>query len=423
MKKLLLFASFAFSLALNCSYAQDTIRQSPVFLGDRVKLKISGFVRSDIFYDTHRNIEKVDGLFSLLPANASYDANGTDNNKIGNYRMTAAASRFGAKFTGPDLLKAKTTAYIEFDFTGVNGIGLTFRHAYIKLAWEKNEVLFGRYFHPMYVTDVSPSVLGINSGAPFLIYGRNEQIRYTWKPGAINFMIAASALMNYSFPSDGAGGYQHYQTLPDLTGNIQFKKDIFTIGASGNLKINQPRLSTIKNGKSFHTDRNVTSVSLMAYAQVKTSAVALKGGVTYGQSNNELNMLGGYAVGKRDTATMKETYTTLNNLNYWFNFLVGNKFQVGVFAGYSKNLGTSMQKILEVPKDAARGFDANGNGLDHLIRISPGITYKIGELALCAELEYSIAAYGKYDLSDYAKVTQTRNISNVRTMLTALYFF
>jgi hypothetical protein len=410
--------------AMNFIKAQDTIKQPTITLGDQIKLKLSGYVRTDIYYDTRRNVEKVDGLFCLHPMNASYDATNKDINEIGIYRMTATASRIGTRFTGPDLMKAKSSAFIEFDFTGYSGVGASLRHAYVKLSWQKHEVMFGRFFHPMYNLETSPTVIGINSGAPFLIYARNEQLRYTWKPGIINIMLAASALMNYSFPADGAGGYQHYQTMPDLTGNIQLKNNAVTLGISGNYKMNQPKVCTNKTAtKTYETSEQVSSYTLMSYAMVKTGKLIAKAGIVYGQANNELNMLGGFAVASRDTATMKEKYTTINNLNYWFNILYGVKIQGGLFVGYSQNLGTSAQTITEIQKDAARGFDANGNGIDHLFRISSSISYKTGPLQLSAELEFTTAAFGKYNINDHAKVSNTKDVTNIRTMITAFYFF
>jgi hypothetical protein len=407
----------------SAAFAQDTIKQPTIVIGDQMKLKISGYIRTDIFYDTRRNVEKVDGLFSLHPANASNDANGSDMNDISNFRMTAAASRLSTKFTGPDLLKAKTVAFVEFDFTGYNGVGASLRHAYIKLNWKEHEVLFGRSFHPLFSLENAPVTLAINSGAPFLPYVRNEQLRYTWKPGILNVMVATSALMNYGFAADGGGGYQHSQTIPDLTGNIQIKNSFLSFGVSGNYKLNQPKLYTTKAGKNFKTSEKVASTTLLSYAVIKAGKLTAKAGITYAQSDCELNMLGGYAVKTRDTTTMKETYATINNINYWGNLVYGDPLQVAIFMGYSKNLGTTASTIVEIQKDVARGFDASGNGLDHLIRVSPSISYKIGQLQLYAEIEYSVAAFGKYDLKDHVKVNNTQNVTNIRTMVTAFYYF
>ena len=49
-----------------------------------------------------------------------------------------------------------------------------------------------------------------------------------------------------------------------------------------------------------------------------------------------------------------------------------DKLQVGIFVGYSKNLGTSSATILSLY--------GNRNDIDKLIRIAPSVNYKVGRL-------------------------------------------
>ena len=156
-------------------------------------MKIGGFLRADAYYDTRKNAEILDGLLDLYPLPESKDVNGEDMNAFSPFRMSAAASRVNTKFTGPDVLNAKTSSLIEFDFTGYNGIGLRLRHAWLKLNWQNSELLMGRFWHPMFILDAFPTVLGLSTGAPFNVFNRCEQIRYTYILGSISIMGAASA--------------------------------------------------------------------------------------------------------------------------------------------------------------------------------------------------------------------------------------
>ena len=82
-------------------------------------------------------------------------------------------ARLTGKITGPDVVKAKTSALLEADFFGnenlnfadVNGFRL--RHAIIKLNWQTTELMVGQYWHPLFVPECFPDVVSFNTGAPF----------------------------------------------------------------------------------------------------------------------------------------------------------------------------------------------------------------------------------------------------------------
>ena len=410
--------------------------ESQVSLGENVKMKIGGFARADFFYDTHKNVELLDGLLDMYPLNKSLDANGKDINDVSLLRMSAAASRLNTKFTGPDFLNAKTSSLIEFDFTGVNGIGLRLRHAWVKLNWEKSELLFGRFWHPMFILDAFPTVLALSTGAPFCVFNRAEQLRFTYNLGQISFMAAAAGQMDYGFSNEysaasGATSYLHNQIMPDITVNAQFKNDNIIFGASANYKVNQPRLYTqdaSTPANKYKTDEKIASLSAQAYAQYKTGLLKIKGSALYGENMMELLMMGGYAVKSVEPKTFKETYSTVKNLNYWCNIVYGDKLQAILFVGYMQNLGTSDKQIAGFTKSSARGYDDAGNGIANMIRIAPSVAYKVGKVQIHLELEHSITAYGKYTnatnvINENAEVKDTKNISNTRVQFATIFYF
>jgi hypothetical protein len=426
-------AAFIFSVFFIPAFGQnkDTIPSTDktISLGDQVKLKIGGFLRSDVYFDTRKNVEIVDGLLDLLPKGESLDYNLKDVNAVSSLRMAATASRINMKFTGPDALNAKTSSYVEFDFTGVNGIGLRVRHLWVKLNWEKSELLFGRYWHPFFIVDAMPSVLALSTGAPFAVFNRSEQVRYTHFWGPLSVMAAASTQMDYGYAYDfssstGKSNYLHNSLLPDLTVNTQYKSEAFLLGFSGNYKQNQPRISvtSVKSKLTSATSEKISSMALETYAQVSSGSFKIKGSLVYGQNMSELLMMGGYAVVSRDTFGV-EKYTPINTFSSWCNILYGDQVQAGLFVGYSKNLGTSEASVLSVPADVAKGFDDKGNGVDHLIRLAPSLSYKAGRLQFCLEYELTIAAYGKYNVTDHLKVQNTKNISNSRVQMATLFYF
>lgn len=412
-------------LKINSQTQSPPANDNTISLGDQVKLKIGGFLKSDIFYDTRKTVDIIDGLFFLLPASESLDANNKDINAVPLLRMSAVSSRLSTKFTGPDVLNAKSSAYVEFDFSGFNSIGLRLRQAYLKLNWENDEILFGRCWHPLFIMDAFPSVLAFNTGAPFVAFNRTEQIRYTHTLGNLSVMLASTMQYDYSFASkfDSTSAvyfskFYHNSVLPDANITLQYKSDLLLVGATGNYKVNQPLLYTEAHGRKYKTDEKINSIAISGYAQIKTGPLKVKGSAMYGENMREFLMLGGYAIKSKDTATGNEKYSSLNNLFVWANILYGDALQAGIFFGYAKNLGSKDNNLITVSSTFSRG-----QNIAQLIRISPIVTYKTGRMQFSAEVEHTIAAYGTPDLADHGKVKNTKNIANTRVQFSTFFYF
>jgi hypothetical protein len=161
----------------------------------------SGFVRTDAIFDTRQVVEAREGYLLLYPKKVVLDKNGEDINAHGSYNQYAMTARLAAKVTGPDVLNAKTMAYIEGDFTGASNSELNsfrLRHAYLKLKWEHSGFLAGQYWHPLNVPEMLPNVLALNTGAPFHPYNRQPQFRFDYKSGKLNTMLAISTQRDYT---------------------------------------------------------------------------------------------------------------------------------------------------------------------------------------------------------------------------------
>ena len=72
-------------------------------------IKFSGWVRSDIFYDSRQSVILREGHFMLYPENVLKDANGSDINASSSFNMLSICSRLKGNITAPDVLGAKTT--------------------------------------------------------------------------------------------------------------------------------------------------------------------------------------------------------------------------------------------------------------------------------------------------------------------------
>jgi hypothetical protein len=126
-------------------------------------------------------------------------------------------------------------------------------------------------------------------------------------------------------------------------------------------------------------------------------------------------MIGGYGISEiTDPVNQFVKYSTLNTANGWIDISTnGKKVMIGLFSGFSKNLG-SRNEITGV-------VYGRGNNIDHLFRISPRVMVTEGKLSFAGEVETTTAAYGT--MGTGGRVTDTRSVTNVRLLLSAIYRF
>ena len=305
------------------------------------EIKLSGFVKTDFFFDSRQVATFREGHFLLYPLNESLDANGEDLNAHSSFNALSIQSRVTAKLLGPEVLGAKSGGMLEGEFFGtadadINGFRL--RHAFVTLNWEKTGLLFGQTWHPMFVAEVFPQVVSFNTGSPFQPFARNPQIRLTQTFD--QFSLIAVLLTQRDFTSNGPAGfsstYLRNNVIPAAHLQLQYKSETFISGAGIDYKTLTPRISTSKNLKA---EKTVSSFSGILYAKYSGSGFTWMAEGVYGQNLTDLLMLGGYAVSFADTSTGYEEYTTLNTFSAWTDLSFGKDIQPGIFVGYTKNLG------------------------------------------------------------------------------------
>ncbi len=402
-------------------------QKDSIKLGRSFGLQISGFARADYIYDTRQTSEVLEGLFSFYPLPPQLDANGNDINTADKTNFIAIASRLSTRFYAPDVFNAKSSAYIEFDFTGSqDASGFRLRQAYANLAWEKSNLLMGRTWHPM-SSGCVPNVVALNTGAPFFAFNRSDQIKFDYKPK--NMLLSASAIFQSGYANTGPVGksanYMRDAVLPEFTIHAAYKTPSFQLGAIGSVKTIKPRLFTMPDytlpnipENKFNTDEKLTTYAAQAYAQYQKANWSLKAQATYAQNTTESLMLGGYAVSSIDLMTGHETYTPTQHMNYWVNVDYGKKWQVGLFAGYLDNLGT-----LENVVEGTDKWYARANDIKYMYRISPHLFYNVNNWQFAAELEYTTAAFGTVQNDQKGKVIDASEISNFRSNLMVCFYF
>ncbi len=379
-------------------------------------IKFSGFVKSDIYFDSRQNVSAREGHFYLYPMNEAFDVNGVDINGKSTFNMLSIQTRLKGAITGPDAFGAKTSAVIEGAFFGhtapdINGFRL--RHAFAKLTWENTELLVGQYWHAMFITECFPGTVSFNTGAPFQPFSRNPQIRFTQKFNEVKMSFTAISQRDFTStgPIGGSTSYLRNNVIPELNFTLQYSTkseggNTFLLGAGVDYISLIPR---IENDLGLAVDESVQGFSTIAYMKYTSKDVTIKFEGVMGQNTTHLTMLGGYI----------ESYQTgeflpVNTNSLWTDIHSnGKKVQVGLFAGYTKNKGTG--------EDNRGAFYSRGSNIDYAYRISPRINFNSGKMRFSGEVEYTTAAYGS--VIEDSSVTDSKEVSNLRLLIGVYYFF
>lgn len=386
-------------------------------------ITFSGFIKTDILADSRQTVSIREGHFLLFPKPEQPDPSGRDINARANFNILSVQTRLVGKVTGPDALGARTSGLIEGEFFGTadgDTNGFRLRHAYVKLNWKTTELMVGQFWHAMFITDCYPDVVSFNTGAPFQPFSRAPQVRLTQSFGKLS--LVATALSQRDFASNGPEGvnsvYLRNAAVPELNLKAQYaSKDekagtetLLGVGADY-LKI-APRLAT---EAGYKTTESVGGASVMAYFKRRMPGLTIKAEAVYGQNLHHLTMIGGYGVEALTDPVLKtQSYTPLDTFSSWAEVHTnGARWQTGVFAGYSRNLG-SRHPI------TGPSYSRGGNIRD-LCRISPRLVLNTGKLRLAAEAEWTSAAYGTPDLN--GKVKNAHRVGNARILLATYYFF
>lgn len=408
MKKTLLLSGIFFLINISVAAQQE----KPNF-----GISFSGFVKTDIMYDTRQTVAIREGHFLLYPSPELMDKNNSDINAKSNFNILSIQTRLTGKITAPDAFGAKTSGQLEGEFFGtsegdVNGFRL--RHAFIKFDWAKSSLLVGQTWHPMFVVEMFPGVVSFNTGAPFQPFSRNPQVRFTYSFD--DFKLIFAAMSQRDFQSNGPFGftssYLRNSVIPNLHAQVQYSINGNLAGVGIDFKKLTPRIVTIKNVK---TDASISGFSALGYLRLNLDPVTLKVQGIYGQNIPDLMQIGGYAIKSTDAATGVEAYTTLSNFTVWGEISTGKQTEYALFFGYSKALGAA--------DNIAGAYYGRATDIENIFRISPRIQFNSEKTRISTEVEFTSAGYGIPNGLNKGKIENVKAVSNLRLLLAFFYFF
>ena len=226
----------------------------------------------------------------------------------------------------------------------------------------------------------------------------------------------AAAIAQRDFASTGPAGtssiYLRNSVVPNLHLQMQAKTSNFVSGVGIDWKALRPRLVSSMNYKQ---NEKVNGLSLLGYASMKLPGFVWKMEGVLGHNLTDHLMLGGYAVESKDPATGIESYIPTQVFSAWTDISTSGKTSLGLFAGFTQNLGTA-NNILLSEKNYMRGPT-----IDAIFRIAPRIIWNSGTTRFATEVEYTAASYGT--LQQDATVKDGEYVGNLRVLFAAYYFF
>lgn len=385
------------------------------------RVKVSGLVKTDLFYDTRQTISAREGHFLLFPAPRLTDPDGKDINDKASLNILPIQSNLSIGVTGPAILGAATSGMVEGDFFGqTNGDVNMFRlrHTFVKMQWEKAEMLVGQYWHPLFATSCYPATVSFNTGSPIQPFSRAPQVRISYIPGKIK--LSGVLLSQRDYASVGPDGnnskYLRDAGMPEIQVNAELtlkNQNEWILGAGAGYKTLLPQ---IKTGEGYVTSESVHGLSVNSYLKFTGEHITLKAYATYLENGSEVLTISGYAV-KDSTNSEKGlvSYIPVRTVSYWGEIHGNNtRWQPGIFAGYTENLGTGSNT--RVPFYLMANMPVKS-----LFRISPRIIFKPGILSFAAEVEYTSALMGNPD--EKGNISDTYRVNNTRFLLSVIYKF
>ncbi len=414
------FALVCFILFPLAAFAQEA-KQSRT----TITAKLYGFVRGDAAVDTRLNASAFEGLFLLYPLDVNPDANGADLNKVSSAGFYSFNSRLGVDVGGLSVFDANVTARLEGDFAGFSGsFGanysvLRIRQAYIKMGWEHSALTIGQTWHPLF-GPVTPDVISLSVGAPFNPFNRSPMFRYDYQVG--RFQLSAAAIYQFQFTSLGPAGksniYQRQGAIPEFYAGVTYAGKGFLAGAGFDYLTIAPRIQSVVDDNVYKVAERLGSPSATAYARYSTGLLNVAAKTIYGKNLSEQTMLGGYGVSSVDPVDGRQTYTNFAHSTSWVNVTYGKKYVGGIFAGYSKSLGSDKAII------PGSTLYMDGARIEHLYRLCGTFTYNIANFMFGAEYEMTTAGYGDGAM-DYTtgRYHSTHEVTNHRVVGVIAYMF
>ena len=413
-----LFILFALVFSAG-AFANDTTKVEQK--RDPYEFEVYGFIRNDFTYDSRKTLASVGELFNFIPMDEQLNSLGEDLNAVPSTRLLAVVSRLGFNFNSPEFNGVRFNAKIETDFAGAGTSYFLFRirQASVGVKWQHPHSSAGQTWHPM-SGDLLPSIVSLNTGAPFNAFSRTPLIRYNAFTGPVTLSAAAIYQMQYTSPGpdDSSTKYQVFGGMPELYVGATYAANGLKVGIGGEYMSLRPRTTAEYDGETVKVKESVGSFATQLFAQYATKNFTVATKSIYGQNTAHLLMMSGYGVCGVKADGYSCLYSPLTQSSTWLTAAYhtareNHNIRATILGGYMKNLGA---------KEALTNVYVRGyQNIDQMFRIAPSIQYLFKGLVIGIEYEYTGVMYGTPQ-ANFA-VAGDRLVNNHRTYVMLVYNF
>lgn len=397
----------------------------------KFKVKISGYVKYEMFEDSRQTINARQGTILVVPKMPEYDPNHVDIHDAPHWNMAGIRSRIYFDITGPKLGHAYTSAKIGTDFADSGELAvLRLRDASMQLYWEHSQhsntrLVVGQSHHPMVLGEPYPATLGYSEGILINPAGFAPQATIFYTTGALTLIGSLNA--NWKT----FAGRNAVAPCIFLASEITIQKKNI-IGAGIDFHREVPRLQTDAEiatlGQSFATTNGFNSWAAYVSAFFEINNFKAKFRWLYAENGQRYYLLSGFATKAEgyNPTTDERQYTNLRSISYWTELIYRyKKAEVGIFMGYVKNIGSRHQLITDEDGFADTRFITTfypeAAKTDYVLRIQPRLKYYLDPIHFGMELEYCCAGYGQ--VNKFGKIEKSSPTSVARLLFVACYVF
>ena len=379
------------------------------------KLKLYGFIRNYMVFDTHEVNAGTQDLYFYMPKN-SLVVDGMDANAVPSFRMLALTSRLGLNISGYRIGDTKVNGTVEGDFYCMSGSLATFRlrHAYMGILWDNLELgdlllHVGQTWHPM-SADL-PHVTNLETGAPFNPFNRSPQIMAHWKVGKFTWTGGILYPMQYLpvGPNGKSAEYNKYGMIPEVYLGVSLQSGGFLGRIGVNVFSSLPRWEapsiqivdaaahelTYDFSKTSPLHARLFAFSPIVFLQYTHGNFQIKAKGVLAQSGEHMNLLSGYGASFNwDRLTLE--YTPMQDLVSFLSFQCGKKFQFLGMVGYMQQLGTTKALFADQASERPLWLNTSADTrIQRAVRATPTLAYNLGKLTFALEYNGTAAWFGE----------------------------
>lgn len=384
--------------------------------GAKIKFRFGGRIDMSVFTDSRRNVESRGGLQYNFPAKPVFDNQGQDINAVGQLRFGIGSTRLNFEAVAAEFLGARARGFVEVDFMGVSDNvlqTLRLRHAFVDLQWNTRSLLFGQTSHLTMVDEVAANTVTFGGGFSINPLNRPVQVQFKQQFDWASSTLAVAVAMF----SGNAGLEQTYAMIPDVQVRYTLNPSSkLFLGAGAGFKAIKPLAAQHLNSGTINRSEELFTFNGTIFARYRfDDRNAIKFYAIMGEDLSPLSIIGGYAPIVGSGTKFAPIVAASTFLDY--EHVINKSWEVGIFGGWQKNIGTFTSVTLSDAHIPNQGIDNNW-------RVAPRVYYNLGK-SLTFGLEYMLsgAVWGKEFDSFYIPTVTYDEVYNNRVTFLARFRF